>query len=230
MSGFENITLPKEEKIKSKADIVFVIDNSQSMDPVKEEVKKHIKNFVNKLKNDDVESRLGFVFYGHDAIYVKHFTDSVDEFIEAFKEVQNKDTGWNEFTLPAIDLACDMEYRDGAHRYIVIFTNEDIYGGYEADEQIAKFDWLLEKLKKLNIKIFYIGEDCDYYRKFKELPNSMYIVTKNFKNLDFSELFNSMAKSISQSSVRKFESDDNVEKDIFNVRDFSTFMVRVFDI
>ena len=180
MSGFENITLPKEEKIKSKADIVFVIDNSQSMDPVKEEVKKHIKNFVNKLKNDDVESRLGFVFYGHDAIYVKHFTDSVDEFIEAFKEVQNKDTGWNEFTLPAIDLACDMEYRDGAHRYIVIFTNEDIYGGYEADEQIAKFDWLLEKLKKLNIKIFYIGEDCDYYRKFKELPNSMYIVTKKF--------------------------------------------------
>jgi uncharacterized protein YegL len=58
----------------------------------------------------------------------------------------------------------------------------------------------------------------------------MYIVTKDFKNLDFSELFNSMAKSISQSSIRKFESDDNVEKDIFNVRDFSTFMVRVFDI
>ncbi|QCI27620.1 vWA domain-containing protein [Caminibacter pacificus] len=228
--GFENITLPQEESIKRKADVVFVIDNSGSMGPVKDEVKKHIKDLVNKLEKEDVESRLGFVFYGHDAIYVKHFTDDVDEFLESFKEVQTKDTGWNEFTLPAIDLAADLDWREGAHRYIVIFTNEDIYGGYESDEQIAKFDWLLEKLKKLNIKVFYIGEDCDYYRKFKELPNSMYIVTKDFKNLDFKELFDSMAKSISQSSVKKFESDDNVEKDIFNVRDFSTFMVRVFDI
>jgi uncharacterized protein YegL len=228
--GFENITLPQEEEIKSKADIVFVIDNSQSMDSVKDEVKKYIKDLVRKLKKENVESRLGFVFYGHDAIYVKHFTDSVDEFLEAFKEVQTKETGWNEFTLPAIDLAADLEWREGAHRYVVIFTNEDIYGGYDPDAQIEYFDDVFEKLKKKNIKVFYVGEDCDYYRKFKELPNSMYIVTKDFKNLDFEELFDSMGRSISQSSVKKFESDDDVEKDIFNVRDFSTFMVRVFDI
>ena len=150
--------------------------------------------------------------------------------MESFKEVQTKETGWNEFTLPAIDLACDMKWRDGAHRYVVIFTNEDIYGGYDSDSQIEYFDSVLEKLQKMNVKVFYIGEDCDYYRKFKELPNSMYIVTKDFKNLDFEELFDSMGRSISQSSVKKFESDDDVEKDIFNVRDFSTFMVRVFDI
>ncbi len=228
--NFENITLPQEEEIKSKADIVFVIDNSESMEPVKEEVKKHINSLVEKLREENVESRLGFVFYGHDAIYVKHLTDNVEEFLKAFKEVQTKDTGWDEFTLPAIDLAADLEWREGAHRYIVIFTNENIYGGYDPDAQIEYFDDVLEKLKKKNIKVFYIGEDCDYYRKFKELPNSMYIVTKDFKNLDFKELFDSMARSISQSSIKKFESDDNVQKDIFNVRDFSTFMVRVFDI
>ena len=228
--NFENITLPQEEEIKSKADIVFVIDNSESMEPVKEEVKKHINSLVEKLREENVESRLGFVFYGHDAIYVKHLTDNVEEFLKAFKEVQTKDTGWDEFTLPAIDLAADLEWREGAHRYIVIFTNENIYGGYDPDAQIEYFDDVLEKLKKKNIKVFYIGEDCDYYRKFKELPNSMYIVAKDFKNLDFKELFDSMARSISQSSIKKFESDDNVQKDIFNVRDFSTFMVRVFDI
>jgi len=228
--SFENITLPQEEEIKSKADIVFVIDNSQSMDPVKEEVKKHVKNLVEKLDKENVDSRLGFVFYGHDEIYVKHFTDNVDEFLESFKEVQSKDTGWNEFTTPAIDLAADLEWREGAHRYIIVFTNEDIYGGYDPDSQIEHFDSVLEKLQKMNIKVFYVGKDCDYYRKFKDLPNSMYIVTKDFKNLDFKELFDSMAKSISQSSVKKFESDDNVQKDIFNVRDFSIFMVRVFDI
>ena len=228
--NFENVVLPQEKEFKSKVDVVFVIDNSQSMDSVKEEVKANIKNLVNKLKNENIEYNVGFVFYGHDDIYVKHLTDNIEEFLGSFKEVQSKDTGWNEFTLPAIDLACDMKWRDGAHRYIVIFTNEDIFGGYEPDEQIAKFDWILEKLKNLNIKVFYIGEDCDYYRKFKELPDSMYIVTKDFDNLDFTSLFDSMAKNISKSSIKKFESNDNVEKDIFDVRDYSTFMVRVFDI
>jgi len=228
--SFEDIKLPENQELKYKADIVFVIDNSQSMDPVKQEINRHIEKFTEQLQNKNVNYRIGFVFYGHDVILLKHLTEDVNEFINSLEKAKSADTGWNEFTLPALDLAADFNWRKNSHRYIVVFTNEDIYGGYEADEQVAKFDWLLEKLKKLNIKVFYIGAECDYYKRFKDIPGSFYMTTKDFKDIDFDELFDSIVKSISQSCMKKFESNDTVDKDIFNVRDFSTFMVKVIDL
>jgi len=64
---------------------------------------------------------------------------------------------------------------------------------------------------------------------FQDLPGSLYIVTENFNDIDFDDLFNVFGKSIS-ANVEKLNIDNKVEKDIFNVRDFSTFMVRVFEI
>jgi uncharacterized protein YegL len=205
---------------KNKVDIVFVIDNSGSMGDVIEGVKNHITIFVNSLEqnaSNKVDYRIGFVMHGNDKILVKRFTDSAAEFQQAIIETKQYKTGWNEFGLPAIDIAADFPWDEKRHKFIIIFTDESTEGGHDPQFQLSKFDLLLSKLETLRTKIYYLGVDAEDYRRFKEVPGTYYEPNDTFDHVDFSELLNKIGKSVSQASGVSLQGGQNkVEKDLYD--------------
>ena len=209
---------------KNKVDIVFVIDNSGSMSSVIEGVKKHIDTFVTSLEtnaNKQIDFRIGFVMHGNEMILVKDFTNSVADFRQAMENTKNYDTGYDEFGLPAIDIAADFPWEEKRHKFVIIFTDEDVTGGHWSDEQLAKFPELLSKLEALRIKIYYLGVDSENYREFKKVPGTYYEPNEDFESVDFSSLLEKIGKSVSQASGVALQGGGRgFVKDIYNVESY----------
>ena len=207
---------------KNKVDIVFVIDNSGSMSDVIEGVKNHINTFVTSLEknaNNKVDYRIGFVMHGSEKILVKEFTTSAIDFQQSMQNTKNHDTGWNEFGLPALDIAADFPWEDKRHKFIIIFTDESTHSGHDTSFQLSKFDQLLSKLETLRTKIYYLGVDAEDYQRFKEVPGTYYEPNDTFEHVDFSELLNKIGKSVSQASGAGLQGGQNsVAKDLYDVK------------
>lgn len=209
---------------KNKVDIVFVIDNSGSMSSVIEGVKNHINTFVTSLEsnaNNKVDYRIGFVMHGNEAILVKDFTTSTADFTNAMQDTKKYNTGFDEFGLPAIDIAADFAWEDRRHKFVIIFTDESTKYGREPQYQLSKFPQLLSKLETLKIKIYYLGVDADDYREFKKIPGTYYEPNDTFEHVDFSDLLNKIGKSVSQASGASLQGGQNsVSKDIYDVKSY----------
>lgn len=209
---------------KNKVDIVFVIDNSGTMSGVIDGVKKHITTFVSSLENNSnnrIDYRIGFVFQGAVYMLIKNFTTSVSEFIEAIERTKEYAVDQNELGLLGLDIAADFEWEDKRHKFIIIFTDEDVSGGIEADYQLSKYEQLLSKLESLRIKIYYFGVDGDDYRKLKKVPGTYYEPNETFENVNFSELLNKIGKSVSQAAGVGLQSgSNNVKKDLYDVKSY----------
>jgi len=209
---------------KNKVDIVFVIDNSGSMSPVIEGVKEHINTFITSLEanaNKKVDFRIGFVMHGNKMILVKDFTDSVPDFQRAMEETKNYYTGIDEFGLPAIDIAADFPWEEKRHKFIVIFTDEDVTTGNLEEYQLEKFPELLSKLEALRVKIYYLGTDSENYRKFKSVPGTYYEPNEDYESVDFSNLLERIGKSVSQASGTALQNGGNrFARDIYDVESY----------
>lgn len=209
---------------KNKVDIVFVVDNSGSMSDVIEGVKNHIHTFVTSLEanaNNKIDYRIGFVMHGNSAILIKDFTTSAGDFQQAMQNTKNHDTGYDEFGLPAIDVAADFPWEEKRHKFIIVFTDEDVDGGSEPQYQLSKYDELLSKLEALKIKIYYLGADGAYYSKLKRVPGTHYEPNNTFEHVNFSELLNKIGKSVSQASGVGLQGGHiNVSKDIYDVESY----------
>ena len=151
LSMFDDMDLGGLQKTstKGKVDIVFVIDVSGSMMPVIEGVRNNVITFVDSLRdnaNNQIDYRLGLVLENCDTFWIKDFTKSIDEFRSI---LENMNSTWsNEFTLPAIDIAADFDWDKNRHKFIIIFTDEDIKEGCEPEYQLSKYDELIDKLNK----------------------------------------------------------------------------------
>jgi len=225
-SKFDNMTFDgaqSEATSKNHVDIAFVVDNSQSMNSVKDGIKRYINDFADTLAHGtgvDIDFRIGFVLHGHEKILIRQFTDDVEAFKSALINATDRhDTGWNEFGLPALDVAADFPWQKKRHKFILFFTDEGVGGGDKPDVQIAKFDELLTKLEELRVKLYFYGPDTQEYRHFQRVPGTEYNPTENFDNLDFSEILNSIAKSVSVSSSSPLDGSQNmgVQKDLYDI-------------
>jgi len=209
---------------KNRVDIVFVIDNSGSMSSVIEGVKKHIDTFVTSLEtnaNKQIDFRIGFVMHGNERILVKNFTDSVADFKQAMERTRQYETGWDEFGLPAIDIAADFPWEEKRHKFVIIFTDEDVNGGHLPDIQLEKFPELLSKLEALRIKIYYLGVDSTNYREFKKIPGTYYEPNDDFESVNFSRLLEKIGKSVSQASgVALQGGNKGFAKDLYNAKNY----------
>lgn len=209
---------------KNKVDIVFVIDNSVSMSDVIEGVKNHITTFVNSLEtnsDNNIDYRIGFVMHGNDALLIKEFTKSTADFKQAMINTKNYDTGWDEFGLPAIDMAADFPWEEKRHKFIIIFTDESTNSGHKPKYQMSKLPQLLSKLEGKRIKIYYLGVDAEDYREFKKVPGTYYEPNDTFDNVDFSQLLEKIGKSVSQASGEALQDgQNNIQKDIYDVNSY----------
>lgn len=207
---------------KNKVDIVFVVDISGSMEPVIEGVKENINKFVNSLKdnvNNPIDYRLGLVLENCETFYIKDFTTSIDEFKNALNQFSA--TEYDEFTLPAIDMAADFPWDENRHKFIIIFTDEDVETGCNPEVQLEKYDMLIDKLNSLHIKLYYLGIHSDNYEKLKLVNDTYYEPHEDYNSVDFSELLIKVAKSVSQSSNTNLQkTKSSYPKDIYNVKKF----------
>lgn len=225
-SQFDNLTFDgaqSEATSKNHVDICFVVDNSGSMSSVINGIKMYINDFADTLAHGtgvDIDFRIGFVLHGNEKILIRQFTDDVEAFKSALMNASDRhDTGIDEFGLPALDVAADFPWQKKRHKFILFFTDEGVGGGYEPELQMSKYDELLTKLEELKIKLYFYGPDTTEYRHFQRVPGTEYNPTENFNNLDFSEILNSIAKSVSVSSSSPLDGSQSVgvKKDLYQI-------------
>ncbi|MEA3512674.1 MAG: vWA domain-containing protein [Campylobacterota bacterium] len=212
-----------EATSKNQVDIVFVVDDSSSMNAVKDGIKNHIVEFANTLESGtgvDIDYRLGFVLHGHEKILIRQFTDDADAFKSALVNGTTRhDTGWNEFGLPALDVAADFPWQKKRHKFVLFFTDEGVGSGDKPNIQIAKYDELLSKLEQLKVKLYFYGPDTQEYRHFQRVPGTEYNPTEDFNGMNFSKILNTIAKSVSVSSSSPLDGsqDVGVQKDLYDI-------------
>lgn len=225
-SQFDNMTFDgaqSEATSKNHVDIAFVVDNSVSMNNVINGIKMYINDFADTLAHGtgvDIDFRIGFILHGHEKILIRQFTDDVEAFKSALMNATDRhDTGWNEFCLPALDVAADFPWQKKRHKFILFFTDEGVGGGHNPDFQMSKYDELLSKLEDLKVKIYFYGPDTTEYRHFQRVPGTEYNPTEDFKNIDFSKILNSIAKSVSVSSSSPLDGSQEigVQKDLYDI-------------
>lgn len=131
---------PTAAAIHTKADIVFCVDATGSMDPCIEGVKSNISSFVEGLASAaQVDFRLRLIAYRdlHDPTgkgdpwLETDFTRSIDEFKSQLTSVKANGGGDKrdrESTLDALYRAVHSEWRDSrSYRTIALFTDDDTH-------------------------------------------------------------------------------------------------------
>jgi uncharacterized protein YegL len=229
-------TLIKKKKTKErvKADIIFLIDISDSMAPCIEGIEQNVSEFVNKIRNNpdiSIDWRLGLL--GHQYIYKdidvfyyykQDFSNKIDGFLHELAHLK-REIGWDEANLPMLDFCLDnFTYRIDAHKFIIMFTDESINKGWNPRLCRSKINRLMKKIAKLGISLYivsYVGHEFRDYRKLCSIDKCMYFPvrgSKGFKNVEFKQLMEKLVKSISTSSKGNIKKQSKVDRNIFNLR------------
>lgn len=194
--------LQQPEAPKGVADIIFLLDKSGSMSPCIEGVKNNISSFVQGLNSDeqkDIDFRVGFVAQDTTSFQYLPLTTDTDEFSSGIATVSSRG---DEFTLPALDFSLDRDWRDGAHKCIVVMTDEPVEGGADVGEQLAQFDALQDKIEEMKAMLYIIGPNCPHLTELSQLPKAFYqeLEGKDFGDFDYDKLMGDLGKTVSQST------------------------------
>ena len=195
-------------KIKGVADILFLIDSSDSMAPCIAGIKNNLTSFVNYMENTDpnlmVDWQIGFC--SHNTEYNIHLLSSdVTEFLNELSKVK---TMGDEFTPGALDYSItSFNWRNNSTKYIVLFTDETLEGGILIQMAKNNFSKLFRKLIESRIYLFYFGPQCPYYCQFEQIPNSrVEYIANDFTNIDFKEILQSIGRTVSASCTSQISS------------------------
>ena len=131
------------------------------------------------------------------------FTEDVSTFQTALAKVE---TGENEAPLVALDCALDFPWRDAAacRRIVILMTDEPVEGGNYLTESKNKVDALVQKIHTLKVLLYMVTPESEVFERLSAADKSEWDVVEGGDGLaavDFSELLNRIAKSISKSQA-----------------------------
>lgn len=150
---FYNIDLDNASGIvdSGKADVVFVVDTTSSMEEEIEGIRKNIGDFVYELSRQDVDIRLGLVEYkdiyedGIDTTKSYGWYTNVSSFEQELSKLGISGGGdVPESVVDALNCARHMKYRNGVNKYIILVTDANykngnyLYGGATIEDEIEK--------------------------------------------------------------------------------------------
>jgi hypothetical protein len=217
-------------RVVGVADIVLLIDNTGSMQPCIEELKKNIsQNFVDALEGrltsaqQKVNWRARVVTYGDVEADGPNWINlsnpfvsearALKEQIEAISLIGGGDI--EETLLDAIySVLKNTEWRQNCHRFIVIFTDAPTKPRMDArvieENEANDVPHLQHLLISNRIKVYAVLPDHEIYRQlFGPLPKCWPVwigkpgeqgVYEGLKNQKFDELLQQIAKTVTQSS------------------------------
>jgi Mg-chelatase subunit ChlD len=217
----------KTPKNVAISDIVFCIDISDSMTPCIEGVKNNVNNLIETIEKDpeiSIDWQLGLLahFSDHETIdfWIKDFTSDV----EAFKRsVSSLETGSSEANLPALDWSLDFPWRENAHKFIIMFTDESVDGGWNPDKSRSKIEELKKKIRKIGASIYVVSFNLPEYKDYLEIASTdkcdfIEIDSYNgFEGAEFEKLLEKLGKKISTGSRGIVKNQGVVKKDIYEV-------------
>jgi hypothetical protein len=133
--GFWRDSLTESFKTSKKADIVIIMDTTESMDASIRELKEKCITFSEQLDKQDLEHRFAFIGFGDagqdDWSYVQDLTPDVDSFHRAVSKIGENpgETGrflggdYPESALDAVQLALDQPFDSDAMRRFYLVTD-----------------------------------------------------------------------------------------------------------
>lgn len=189
--------------MKGIADVVFCIDFSGSMSSCIEGVKQHITAFVHSLEtanpNMVIDWQIGFCAYTESEFVILPFTRNVNEFSRKLGSANPG--GGDEFTPGALDYCISsFEWRKVSNKFVVLFTDEVLEGGYSNEDIKNRFPYLLEKITGSRTRLFFFGPRCTYYSEFEKISRAIVTyVDDRFDVMDFSTLLTNLGKTVSNS-------------------------------
>ena len=215
----------------TKAEIVFVIDSSESMRPCIDGLMQHLASVIEPLQGHDIPTSMGFVAlsagdadsggrlfsvktlkgHGLDTIYdglPGLFTDSPQEFKKALQSIQIEG---DEHTLLALDMALDFPFGpvDSTRRVVCIFSDEKIEDGKVIPQDLAMIDALIKKAEARRVKIFGALPASPALELLGQWENAQFEPITGgdgLRSVNFSKLLGQIGKTVSQSSVQCYES------------------------
>jgi len=214
--------------MRGKADVIFCIDVSGSMQPTIKAVCSHVSEFVGGITAGNQASwdiRLGLLGYRSDGSVYEFetldkkegffglygqgsaatlFTTSVAEFQNA---VRGLEANGDEATFIAMDVALDFPWRDAAdcHRILIVLTDEALETGVNVGEQQKKTGDLIQKIQALRVMLFLVAPPSAAFTELASVDKSEYVEVEStgdgLRNVDFSEVLRSIGKSVSVSQT-----------------------------
>jgi len=221
----------KSTKIRGVADIVFCIDFSGSMSPCIEGVKNHINTFVKSLEtaspNTIIDWRIAFCAYSDDTFIIKDFVTETNSFVNSLAGI---DTMGNEFTPGAIDYCLTkFNWRPVSNKFLVVFTDEELEGGWSTDngDGSSKYQLLLDKIGNSGSRLFFFGPKCPYYEQIEKVSRTFvsYLKYGDFSSVDFSALFTTLGKTVSQSCSQHGGESKSDKNFVYNLSSFKNISV-----
>ena len=161
---YYDIDIKNSESVieSGKADVVFVVDTTGSMDDNIYNVKENISEIVDRLNKNRVDIRFGLVEYSDIINYGIYTTKDHGWFtdVEDFKTelaLINTGIGWDETPLDGLEVARRKNYRSSVNKYIILLTDEG-YNLGTADNPHMTLQNEVELLKGDNINVSVVTE------------------------------------------------------------------------
>jgi hypothetical protein len=206
-------------KVKTRADIVFCIDNTGSMTPCIQGVKDGVNRFVEGLHTSaNVDFRLRLIAYRDldDGDVIEEYEPGQPGEIETFRrQVSQLETKFGttdaESTLDAIYVAARQDWLPNAHHALVVFTDSDCHPTLHsstverfrlADNSVQR---VIDALTSEKVQLFLVAPDCPQYRQI-DLGTKSASLTKigdahqNLENFDYKGVLEEIGKTVSSAS------------------------------
>ena len=195
----DNINISISGKnVNGQADIVFVIDNSSSMNDTISNVKSNINTFVDNLNSSGVNCRFGLVVFSDNtnneetyAIKNKNSFWFYDNDIENYKNQINQIPIRNggdleETSVEGLEMARRFPFRTGSNKFIILITDNS----YKINNKygISSINDMKERLSSSNICTSVITK-LSYYDVYKSIYNSTDGIVANISEDFDKELF-----------------------------------------
>lgn len=214
----------------TKAEIVFVIDSSESMRPCIDGLRHNLSSVIEPLQGHDIPTSMGLVALsagdadgggrlisvqtlkgpGVQCIYDGApglFTDSPQQFKRALESIQIEG---DEHSLMALDMALDFPFGpvDSTRRVVCLFSDEKIEDGKMAPEDFEKIDEILKKAEARRVRIFGALPASPSLEKLAQYENAQFEPIAGgdgLRTVNFSKLLGQIGRTVSQSSVQGYE-------------------------
>ncbi len=208
----------KPAKVKGKADVVFCIDVTGSMEPTIEGVKSHVASFVEGLKeqaNLSLDWRVKLMAYRDfkvdgNPVEDHPFVDNAADFQNQLNAV-TAEGGEDEpeSTLDVIYKAImDSDWREPVTKVIVVITDATTHPEMQqetvGDGMPTDLNQLVNVLTGEGVYLFLIAPDAPEYAELEKVPRSTYKRVDSGSGLaevDFEELLRVIGKTVSASSA-----------------------------
>ena len=186
------------------ADIVFVVDSSESMGPCFGKLRNNLEALMTTMRQAKFRPRLGLLTHAaglsaSGPVYDHHFIGGegdgmmkrlyqggaqsarVDDFFtedpKRFTEALSKvEPQGNEDMLLALDIALDFPFGPLSknRRAVAMFTDEPAKEGIDEGKSLKKIDALIDKIQMRHIQLFLVAPESEGYEELSEADKCEY--------------------------------------------------------